>query len=251
MLRIEKEGRVAKVVLDRPDKHNALNADLIAAIADGFRQLSTDASVKVVLLSGEGKSFCAGADLGYMAEIAEFGEEENYQDSLRLADAFEAISACPKPVVAYAHGACLGGGAGLLAASDYAVSALDAQFGFTEARLGLAPSVISPYVVRKIGIGHARALFLSAERFDAETALRIGLVNRLGESADEVVEMLLENGPLAMAAIKKLLSDLPSWHSAQAREETARLIARLRSGEEGQEGMRAFLERRKPRYQEE
>ncbi|NUL81323.1 MAG: enoyl-CoA hydratase/isomerase family protein [Armatimonadetes bacterium] len=251
MLRIEKEGRVAKVVLDRPDKHNALNAELIQAITDAFRQLSTDASVKVVSLSGEGKSFCAGADLNYMAEIAAFGKEENYQDSLRLADAFESIAACPKPVVAYAHGACLGGGAGLLAACDYVVSALDAQFGFTEARLGLAPSVISPYVVRKIGIGHARALFLSAERFDAETALRIGLVNRLGDSADEVVRMLLENGPVAMAAIKKLLSELPSWDSGQAREETARLIANLRSGDEGQDGMKAFLERRKPRYQEE
>lgn len=251
MLRIEKEGRVAKVVLDRPDKHNALNAELIQAITDAFRQLSTDASVKVVSLSGEGKSFCAGADLSYMAEIAVFGEEENYQDSLRLADAFESIAACPKPVVAYARGACLGGGAGLLAASDYVVSALDAQFGFTEVRLGLAPSVISPYVVRKIGIGHARALFLSAERFDAETALRIGLVNRLGDSADEVVRMLLENGPVAMAAIKKLLSDLASWDSGQAREETARLIANLRSGDEGQDGTKAFLERRKPRFQEE
>lgn len=253
-LTAERRGPVARVTLARPEVRNAFDPPLIAALRETFEALADDESVRVVVLAGEGQSFCAGADLRWMQESAGYSTEENREDALRLADMLEAVATCPHPVVARVQGAALGGGAGLVAACDLVVAAEDARFGFTEARLGLAPAVVSPYVIARIGPGHARALFLTAERFDAARAQAIGLVQRvvpaaeLAAAVDGIVRQLLACGPEALRACKALARLVPAMGPAEARSYTANLIARLRTGEEGQEGIRAFLERRKARW---
>src|SRR5215204_6246718 len=178
-LRRTDEGSVTTVTFARPESHNALNAPLIGELTRCFEEISDDERVRIVVLAGEGRSFCAGADVGYMRETAGFSYEENLEDARRLAMMFWTIDECPKPVVAKVQGAAMGGGAGLVAVADVAVADSDARFAFSEVRLGIGPVTIAPFVVRKIGTSHARSLFLTGERFDAERAREIGLVHRI------------------------------------------------------------------------
>ena len=257
VLSVSREGRVVRVTLTRPAIHNAFNPELIGALRETFDALAVDDTVRAVVLAGDGPSFCAGADLLWMQESLTYTPEQNREDARRLADMLEAVACCPHPVVARVQGAALGGGTGLVAACDVAVAAEDARFGFTEARLGLAPAVIAPFVIPRIGPGHARALFLTAERFDAAHALAIGLVYRvvpvadLDDAVDKALTQLLAAGPEAVRSCKALARVIPTMPPAEATSYTANLIARLRTSEEGQEGIRAFLEKRRPRWQDE
>ena len=251
------EDQVATVVLSRPDSHNALNAALIEELTRCFEEISDDDGVRVVVLAGEGRSFCAGADIGYMRETATFSYEENLEDARRLAMMYWTIDECPKPLVAKVQGAAMGGGAGLVAVADVVVTDTEAWFAFSEVRLGIAPASISPFVVRKIGPSHARSLFVTGERFDAERAHEIGLVHRVvsREGLDAAVEQkvgeLLQGGPVAQATIKALLRRLETTEPMEAPGLTARVISELRTGEEGQEGLAAFLEKREPGWRTE
>ena len=250
------EGSVATVALGRPEAHNALNAALVEEVARCFEELAEDESVRVVVLTGEGPSFCAGADVGYMRETAGLSYEENLDEARRLADMFLAVDDLPKPVVAKVRGAAIGGGVGLVAAADVAVAEEGTRFAFSEVRLGIAPATIAPFVVRKIGYSQARALFLTGERFDAGRAREIGLVHEAVPEAelDAVVERtvvrLLQGGPAAQAVVKDALRQVEATEPMEALGIMTQLIAELRVGEEGQEGLGAFLEKREPFWRE-
>lgn len=245
------DGPVTTVALARPDSRNALTADLIAELTHCFERLARDGEVRAVLLTGEGQSFCAGADIRYMRETANFSYEENVEDARKLAAMFRAVDECPKPVVAKVSGAAIGGGVGLVAAADIAVAAKETVFAFSEVQLGIAPATIAPFVIRKIGRSHARALFLTGDRFDAGHAQKIGLVHEVASDLDGAAErkvgQLLRGGPEAMVAVKAMLRELEEEPAGGA-EITARRIAGLRTGVEGQEGLGAFLEKRKPAW---
>ncbi|HEY6689917.1 MAG TPA: enoyl-CoA hydratase-related protein [Rubrobacter sp.] len=253
-MRRTEEGPVATVILARPDAHNALNAELIDELTRCFEEISDDERVRVVVLAGEGRSFCAGADVGYMRKTATFSYEENLEDARRLAIMFWTLDECPKPVVAKVHGTAMGGGAGLLAVADVVMADSEAGFAFSEVRLGIAPATIAPFVVRKIGVSHARSLFLTGERFGAERAREIGLAHEvvssegLDAAVDEKVAVLLRGGPVAQATLKGLLRRLETTEPMEAPGLTARVISELRTGEEGQEGLAAFMEKRDPRW---
>jgi methylglutaconyl-CoA hydratase len=251
-LRRTDDGVVTTVTLARPESHNALNVGLIEELTDCFEEISDDDRVRVVVLSGEGRSFCAGADIGYMRETATFSYEDNLEDARRLATMFWTIDECPKPLVARVQGAALGGGAGLVATADVVVADEEARFAFTEVRLGIAPATIAPFVVRKIGTSHARSLFVTGEQVGAERAREIGLVHNvapredLDPAVEEKVWALLQGGPVAQATIKALLRRLETTEPMEAPGLTSRVISELRTGEEGQEGLVAFLEKREP-----
>jgi methylglutaconyl-CoA hydratase len=251
-LRRTDEGPVATVALARPEARNALNAALISEVTRCFEELAEDEGVRVVVLAGEGSTFCAGADIAYMRDTADLSYEENLQDARRLADMFLAVDDLPKPVVAKVRGAAIGGGVGLVAAADIAVVEEGVRFAFSEVRLGIAPATIAPFVVRKIGHGWARALFLTGERFDAQRALETGLVHAaipqedLDAAVEQVVTQLLQGGPAAQAAIKEALRQVEATEPMEALGIMTQLIAELRAGEEGQEGLGAFLEKREP-----
>jgi methylglutaconyl-CoA hydratase len=239
-LRIERDGHVLRVTLAKPDRRNAFDANLIAALTEAFADVG---DARAVVLAGEGQSFCAGADVEWQRSAIELSYEENVEDALRLYRMCETIDRCPAPVIARVQGYALGGGSGLVACADVAIAAPDATFGFSEVKLGIIPAVISPFVLPKIGT-HARRYFLTGERFDAEAALRIGLVHEVADDLDAAVERVvgevLTAGPEASREAKKLIRERP------AGEEAARIAARLRASDEGQEGLRAFLERREP-----
>ena len=251
-LRRTDDGSVATVTLRRPEARNALNAALIGEVTRCFEELAQDESVRVVVLTGEGPSFCAGADVGYMRDTASYSYEENLEDARRLADMFLAVDDLPKPVVARVQGAAIGGGAGLVAAADLAVAEEETRFAFSEVRLGIAPATIAPFVVRKIGFSRARALFLTGERFGADLAREIGLVHEvvpegeLDAALERVAAQLLQGGPAAQAAIKEALRQVEATEPMEALGIMTQLIAELRVGEEGQEGLGAFLEKREP-----
>ncbi|HEX8982197.1 MAG TPA: enoyl-CoA hydratase-related protein [Ktedonobacterales bacterium] len=253
-LTVERRGAFTFVTLNRPEVHNAFNETLIAELHTAFTQLSADESVRAIVLQGAGRSFCAGADLNWMRASLDFTHEQNVADAMRMADMFRAINQCPHPVIGRIQGAALGGGAGLTAVCDIAITTEDCRFGFTEARLGIAPAVISPFAARKIGESHARALFMTAERFDAERALSIGLVHQVVPAAelDDAVQATLHNielsGPAGVAAAKRMAMTILHLSDAEARQVTAHTIAGLRVSEEGQEGIRAFLEKRTARW---
>jgi len=235
-LRVERDGDLLRVTLARPDRHNAFDAALIRELAEAFVDVGR---ARAVVLAGEGKSFSAGADIDWMRSSIDLSHEENTADAHALRLMLEAIDGCPAPVVARVQGYALGGGAGLVAAAD-------AVFAFTEVKLGIIPAVISPFALAKIGPGAARRYFLTGERFDAETALRIGLVHEvvddLDAAVDRVVDELLSAGPQAVRWAKRLIRERPSG------PETARWIADRRASDEGQEGLKAFLEKRPPSW---
>ena len=245
-----RDGDVATITITRADRRNALNPALIAQLTQLFQALSLD-DTRVIVLTGEGSAFCAGADIDWMRSSRDLSHEENVADAASLRTMYETIDICPKPVVARVNGAAIGGGAGLVACADVAVAVPDAKFAFSEARLGLLPAVISPYVLRSIGPGHARALFVTAEVFGAERALQLGLVHQvapaegLDAAVAATVDALLACGPYAIAACKKLVRDATV---SLALPDLPDRIAFQRSGMEGQEGLAAFLERRKPEW---
>jgi methylglutaconyl-CoA hydratase len=238
-VRVERDGGVARVTLARPERRNAFDAALIAELTEAFAAV---ADARAVVLAGDGPSFSAGADVEWMRASAELSLDENVDDALRMRRMFEAVDGCPAPVVARVQGHALGGGIGLVACADVAIAAEDAVFGFTEVKLGIVPAVISPFALAKIGPGAARRYFTTGERFDAWTALWMGLVHEvttdLDRSVEDVLGELLSAGPEAARAAKALA------RTPQSGEETARLIAERRTSAEGQEGLRAFLERR-------
>jgi methylglutaconyl-CoA hydratase len=238
-LRIEHDEQVLRITLARPERRNAFDAALIAEVTEAF---SAVGDARSVILAGEGESFCAGADVEWQRSAIDLSEEENVEDALRLYRMCETIDRCPAPVVARVQGYALGGGSGIVACADIAIARPDAVFGFSEVKLGIIPAVISPFVLPKIG-AHARRYFLTGERFDAETALRIGLVHEVADDFDEAVERvvreLLSSRPQAVREAKRLIREQPQG------DETARIAARLRASEEGQEGLRAFLERKR------
>ncbi|HYI22194.1 MAG TPA: enoyl-CoA hydratase-related protein [Candidatus Limnocylindrales bacterium] len=250
-------GVIARVTLNRPEVHNAFNAELIGDLRREFRRLSDEPPdrLRAVVLTGAGPSFCAGADVTWMRSSLGLTREQNEQDAMVMAEMFDAIDRCPVPVIARVQGASLGGGMGLCAVSDLVIAEAGARFGFTETRLGILPSVISPFVITKIGETHARALFPGGRRFDATRALRIGLVHEVveGEAAlDQAVEQaiadLLAAGPTAARAAKAIVREVRGLPHESTRWHTARRIATQRTSAEGQEGLRAFLEKREPAW---
>jgi methylglutaconyl-CoA hydratase len=237
-LRVDRDGEVLRVTLARPERRNAFDAALIAELNEAFAGVG---DARAVVLSGEGPSFCAGADVEWQRAAIDLGYDENVEDALRLYRMLEAVDSCPAPVICAVHGFALGGGSGLVACSDVALAQPDAVFGFTEVRLGIIPAVISPFVLARIGAA-ARRYFVTGERFDAEAALRIGLVSEVVDDAaagaESVVESVLAGGPQAVREAKRLVRERP------AGIETARIAAARRTSEEGQEGLRAFLDSR-------
>lgn len=241
-LRTDRDGPVLRVTLAKPERRNAFDAALIRELHEAFSDVG---DARVVLLAGEGPSFCAGADVEWQRSAIDLSFEENVEDARRLYRMLEAVDTCPAPVVGRIQGYALGGGSGVAACLDVGIAATDAVFGFSEVKLGIIPAVISPFVLPRIGAA-ARRYFLTGERFDAATALRIGLVSEVTDHLDGAVERvvgeLLTSGPEAAREAKRLVRDRPSGAAA------AQTAARLRTGQEGQEGLRAFLERRKPAW---
>lgn len=241
-LRIERDGGILRITLAKPERRNAFDAALIADLHEAFSKIG---DAHVVVLAGDGPSFCAGADVEWQRSSIDLSFEQNVEDALRLYRMMAAVDSCPAPLVARVQGYALGGGSGLVACADVVVAAPDATFGFTEVRLGIIPAVISPFVLAKIGEGAARRFFVTGERFDAETALRVGLVHEVADDLDAAVERvvgeILQSGPQATRAAKQLVRE----RHADG-EELARIAAGLRAGTEGQEGLRAFLEKRPP-----
>jgi methylglutaconyl-CoA hydratase len=242
-LRVERDGGILRVTLARPERRNAFDAALIGELADAFADVG---DARVVVLAGDGPSFCAGADVEWMRASIELDYEANVADAMALRRMLEAIDSCPAPVIALVQGHALGGGAGLVACSDIAIAHERAVFAFSEVKLGIIPAVISPFALAKVGPSAARRYFVTGERFDAETALRIGLVQEvtadLDSAFDAVLAELRSAGPRAARAAKRLVLDRPDG------PETARRIAERRASDEGQEGLRAFLERRRPEW---
>jgi methylglutaconyl-CoA hydratase len=259
-LRLERtgpDGVVARVTLARPDVHNVFDASLIAELRSTFAGFAREdpSALRVVVLSGDGPSFCAGADITWMRAAMTLDVEGNEQDAMAMADMFEAIDVCPVPVIARVHGATLGGGMGLCAVADLVVAESGTRFGFTETRLGILPAVISPFVVAKIGESHTRALFPGGRRFDAVRAQRIGLVHELAEGEEALdtavgsaIDDILASGPTAARAAKAVVREVRGLGHGSAKWHTARVIARQRVSAEAREGFEAFSDKRRPAW---
>jgi methylglutaconyl-CoA hydratase len=254
-IEFELQEKTGTIWLNRPDKHNAFDAEMIGEIIECFEMVNDMPEVRVVLLRGRGKSFCAGADLNYMKGIAAFGYEENFQDSLRLARCFNAIYMCNKPTIAVVQGAAIGGANGLLSACDFVYCADDTKFAFAEVKLGIVPATISPYVIKRIGEYSARDLMITGRRFLGKEAEYHRLVNKslpaeeLENQVNETIKVLMTSGPQAMAACKKLIYDISNELCMDTMMDyTAKVIAELRASKEGQEGMASFLEKRAPNW---
>jgi methylglutaconyl-CoA hydratase len=251
-IQITTSGAVVTVTLNRPELHNAFDPAMIQGLTDAFRQLAADPTVRAVVLTGAGASFCAGADLAWMRSSLQFGRAENVADAERLAAMFETVNTLPKPLIGRINGAAVGGGAGLAACCDIVVAAETASFGFAEVKLGIVPAVIARYVVPKIGASHARALFVSGRRFDAAHAQRIGLAHdvvpadKLDAVVQRVVADVLTSGPAAVGVAKAVVAAVQALPSDEVGPLLVAAIADARTGAEGQEGLRAFLEKRKP-----
>lgn len=251
------DGRgVAIITLNRPDKHNAFDAPMIGALTDALQALECDRNVRVVVLTGAGSTFCAGADVSAMRAIARASERDNVQDAMRLGELLATLSALSRPTIARVNGNAFGGGVGLVACCDIAIASSAARFALTEVRFGIVPAMISPYVVAAIGARQARRYVLTAESIPAEEARRIGLVHEvaaaeaLDEAIEPVIASLLKGGPEAQREAKELIREVRNSTAPDelARHATARRLARLRGSEEGQEGLSAFLEKRSPRW---
>lgn len=253
-LRLRTDGDVLTITLDRPEARNALDETAIEDLTEAMRGPASEPDLRFVVLRGEGKAFCAGADLQYMRRLADADEETNVGDAERLGALFHAIATCPHPVIAAVHGAAIGGGVGLVAAADVVVATQGTRFGFTEVRLGIVPGVIAPYAVRRLGPATSRRLFLTGEIFDAEAARDFGLVDEIvgADALDATVaawiERLRVGGPKAQTAVKQLLEDVigASLHDAVAR--TPAHIARQRATDEAREGFASFFDKRPPSW---
>lgn len=251
------DGRRGELILNRPERHNALDEAMIAELTVALRELAADPGVRVVVLSAVGKSFCSGADLAWMQRAAGYGEEENLADARNLATLYATLDTLAKPTLARVQGPAYGGGVGLVAACDMAIGVSEARFALTEVRLGLIPAVISPYVLAAIGPRQARRYMLSAEVFPAVEALRLGLLHQVAEdlaaldrTVDSLVKTLAANGPEALSSCKQLISEVAGRPiDPPLIEDTARRITAVRAGAEAAEGLSAFLEKRRPTWQ--
>ena len=250
----EKKHSVGYVTLNRPEVHNAFNEVTIKELTEIFQEISKDENIRVVVLSGKGKSFCAGADLNWMKKVINYSYEENFDGSYKLAELFYLIYSLPKPTIAKVNGSAIGGGTGLVSVCDIVIASDKAKFSLSEVKLGLVPACISPYEVRRLGEAKCREFFLTGERLTAEKALNAGLVNEivshddLDKAVDERVKQLMSSGPEALRWCKELLEKVPQMNLDLAKSYTAEVIAKLRISDEGQEGMNAFLEKRKPKW---
>jgi methylglutaconyl-CoA hydratase len=247
--------QVAQVWLNRPDVRNAFNETVIAELTDTFAALGRDQALRAIVLAGRGKAFCAGADLAWMRAMADYTWDENRADAQKLADMLWTIYACPVPVIARVHGDCYAGGVGLASACDVIVAAEGMHFCLSEAKLGLLPATIGPYVIRALGEQAARRYFVTAERFSATSAQQLGFVHEvvaadaLDARVDEVVNAIVANGPAAVRACKRLVQDLAGQSITPAlREDTARRIADIRASDEGSDGVQSFLHKRAPSW---
>ena len=255
-VRLTREGAVARVTLNRPDVRNAFNDQMLEDLLEFFIAIRDDRDLRVVLLTGEGKSFCAGADLHWMKRVIAYTYEENYEDSLKLARMLREVYTCPKPVIGRVNGSAIGGGTGVVAACDIAIASEDAIFGFSETKLGLTPATISPYLLKRMGERNLREYFLTGERFSAARAAEMGLVNavvpadQLDAAVHAKIDMILTGGPEALAVSKELIREIAERSLDENGPYTAEVISRLRISEEGQDGMNAFLDKRKPRWVE-
>lgn len=248
------EQKVAYVSLCRPQVHNAFNDELIDELTTVFKKIEQQQDIRLVVLSGEGKSFCAGADLNWMSSMIDYSMDENIADSKKLAQMFSTINSCTRPVIGKINGHALGGGVGLVAVCDYVITHEKAKFGFTETRLGLIPAVISPFCINKIGASQARAWFLSGQMFSASQAMKMNLVHEVTSLEDfesrvlEVIDSHLQAAPMAAVAAKELIINVLSKPSGELEDYTCREIAKKRISQEGQEGMKALLNKSKPSW---
>jgi methylglutaconyl-CoA hydratase len=251
-LLIEIKDGVTTLTLNRPEVHNAFDEALIGSLTEAFTAAANDAAVRAIVLRANGKSFSAGADLNWMKRMAGFSEAENLADAKRLAELLRVIDTCPKPTIARIHGHAFAGATGLIACCDLVVAVTEAEFAVTEVRLGLIPAVISPYLIRAMGVRQARRWFLTAERFSAEQALAMNLVHEvvsaeeLDPCVDHWLDAIRKAGPNALAAAKQLVGAVDQTPSAEIIEDTAKRIAAIRASAEGKEGVASFLEKRKP-----
>jgi methylglutaconyl-CoA hydratase len=254
-IELRHHGQVVTVALNRPEQHNAFNGDMIAELTAVFRELDGRDDVRAVILTGNGRSFCAGADVATMRAAADYTFEQNVADGHAIFDLMAAVDGCRKPVVGRVNGAAIGGGGGLVSCCDIVVAVERARFGFSEARLGIVPAVISPFVLAKIGPTHGRELFLTGERFDAARARHIGLIHHvvaeemLDDKVQERVAELLQAAPGAQAQVKELVRAVAYRPKDELRDFTTKAIARRRASDEGREGLSAFLEKRAPWWQ--
>jgi len=253
---VDISNKIANITLNRPEVHNAFNNELINDLYDIFEQLKQNYDIRVIVITGNGKSFCAGADLNWMKSVINYSYEQNYQESLKLAKLMYLIFTHPKPIIAKINGTAIGGGVGLMSVCDILIASENAKFGLSEVKLGLVPAAISPFVMSRIGEAWARELFVTGERITANRAEEINLVNKvvpqseLDNAVNEKVEMILKNGPDAIKTVKEMIFQVTQVKFPEIQEYTAKLIANLRLSKEGQEGMNAFLEKRKPNWVE-
>ena len=251
-LNLDISNHLARLTLNRPEVHNAFNEVMLAEILEVCTNLAKDKNVRVLVFTGEGASFCAGADLNWMKKMVNFTYEENFADAMVLANAMNALYSMPQPTIARVNGAAIGGGMGFVTGCDIAIAADTARLSLSEVKIGLVPACIAPYVIRKAGPGKAREFFLTGERMTAQRALEAGFVNKvvpadqLDAAVEELVDRLLTSGPKAMAYAKELIDRVPGMNWEEAKRFTADMISRIRVGAEGQEGCAAFLQKRKP-----
>ncbi len=253
---VSKQNDVVTIFLNRPDVHNAMNEQLIKELTDCFKKLDKEKDTRIIVLTGNGKSFCAGADLNWMKSMATYSKAENIKDSNLLLDLYETIYSCSKPVIARVNGHAFGGGIGLFAACDITIAIPDCKFAFSEVKLGIIPAVISTYISKRMKLSNMRRLFLTGEKFDSNYAKEIGLIDfvvsekELDESVKKYVDILCSSGPNAISEVKKLIDNCEKMDTQKYKKFTVEKIAELRVSEEGQEGINAFLEKRKSKWSE-
>jgi methylglutaconyl-CoA hydratase len=253
-IEIHKNNKTVTIILNRPEVHNALNEQLMKELIDCFKKLDRDNDIRIIILSGKGKSFCAGADLNWMKSMVNYSKEENIEDSKLLLNLFEAIYNCSKPVIGRINGHAFGGGLGLLAVCDINVAKPNLKFAFSEVKLGIIPSVISSFIVKRINLAYMRRLFITGEKFDSDYAKEIGLIDYIvpdeefDSKINEYIEKILSSGPIAIGEIKNLVDKYQELDLEKYKTFTVEKISELRISEEGQEGINAFLEKRKTKW---
>jgi len=255
-IEIQRAKDVVTVLLNRPEVHNAMNEQLMKELTSCFNELCKDNKTRIIILTGKGKSFCAGADLNWMKSMVKYSIEENIKDSRLLLSLYDSIYNCPKPVIGRVNGHAFGGGLGLFAVCDIVIAVPDCKFAFSEVKLGIIPAVISTYIVRRIGLSKMRRLFITGERFNSEYAKDIGLIDyvlsedEIDKKIESYIELLRSSGPNAIKEVKKLIDSYEKMDVKKYKEHTVKKISELRISDEGQEGINAFLEKRKSKWSE-